>query len=121
MRPALLPPPPSLLSPTANQLGQAQAPCPTMLSAALKGAGGARPPEAAPPAAFSESDAVHDYVINPRKRGNEVEVAFSSSLCTPRTRCARTRHPPRPRLRSARVRQGMRRCGEEREQWSRSA
>ena len=60
-----------------------------MLSAALKGGAAAPAPAPAPAAA---DDAPQDYAINPRRRGNDVEVPFLigsvgvGSLRTPRAR-----------------------------------
>ena len=64
--------------------------CATMLSAALKGGAAAAAPAPPPPAAAD--DAPQDYAINPRRRGNDVEVPFLigsvgvGSLRTPRAR-----------------------------------
>jgi len=61
-----------------------------MLSAALKG--GAAAPAPAPAPASSEDAQPQDYAINPRRRGNDVEVPFLigsvgvGSLRTPRAR-----------------------------------
>jgi hypothetical protein len=73
-----------------------------MLSAALKGGAAAAAPAAPPPpAAEDELAGAQDYAINPRRRGNDVEVPFLigsvgvGSLRTPRARCAPRRRSQR--------------------------
>ena len=65
-----------------------------MLSAALKGGAAAAAPAIPPPPPADDGLAgAQDYAINPRRRGNDVEVPFLigsvgvGSLRTPRARC----------------------------------